>query len=93
MEVLNEIDAAEGDTVEVEISSAGIVRKTFLLYILPAVFFIAGMGFCLWAGLNEWFSLAGGFFCLIMAFFLVSVVDKSYSKKESLKPRIKRIIR
>ncbi len=92
IEAENKIGAEQGDLVEVEISAPEIVRKTFLFYFLPAVFFLTSAVFSLRIGISELVSLGIGFLCLIIVFLILAMILRSNFRKEELKPRIVRVI-
>lgn len=92
MEAENSVGAKEGDLVEIEIPPQNIIKKTFLLYILPAIFWVCGIVFSLLAGLNELAAFAVGILCLASAFFLLSIIDKRYAGKKQPLPRIIKIL-
>lgn len=93
MEIENKIEAEEGDLVEVEIPAPHIVKKSFLLYFLPAIFFLVSTSFSLLRGLSELISLGIGFLCLVGTFFILSVIDKNNFRKRGLEPRIVKIFK
>ncbi len=92
IEAENKIGAKRGDLVEVEISAPEIVRKTFLFYFLPAVFFLTSAVFSLIIGISELVSLGIGFLCLISVFLILAMIVRSNFRKKELKPRIVKVI-
>jgi positive regulator of sigma E activity len=88
MEVEDEIGTEVGDLVEVSIPNQGIIKRSFLLYILPTIFFVGGMAFSLFKRLSELISLGVGFFSLSVAFFIIFLIDKNYSRKKDSQPKI-----
>lgn len=92
IEAENRIGAEQGDLVEIEILTTGIVRKTFLFYFLPAVFFLMSTGFSLIMGMPELVCVGIGFLCLICVFLIFAIILRGNFGKEELKPRIVKVV-
>ena len=93
MEVENKIKAEEGSLVEVDIPPVEIIKKSFLFYILPAVFFLVSVSFSLWMGLPQLVALGIGFLCLVGVFFIFDIIYKNNFRKEDSKPQIVKVLK
>jgi len=88
-----------GDAVEIEISTGGVVAASFMVYLLPVVFLIAGYmagsavtGF-ISAGISgETGGVAGAFFFLVVSFWVVRRYDRHVRKRGTLRARVIRIL-
>ncbi|MFH1856065.1 MAG: SoxR reducing system RseC family protein [Candidatus Omnitrophota bacterium] len=88
IEIENTLNAEKGNEVEIEMFSSAIMRKSFVLYFIPALLFTAGIVFGLWLGLNEFISFGIGIAALVLAFFLLYIIDKKYSVSGYKEPRM-----
>ena len=99
MRVVNDMGAKMGDTVRVAIESVVLLKSSFLVYIVPLIFLIAGgiVGDN-YARANmpgsDPDTVAGlaGIVCLIISFLLIRVWSKSLDKKPEYQPKIVRIL-
>ncbi len=87
MEARNRIGAAVGDLVEVEVNPKVVVGHSFLLFIVPLVFLIAGylVGHALaWPAIlgPEARGIVGAFFFLTASFLLLRVYDRRYARRQ-----------
>jgi sigma-E factor negative regulatory protein RseC len=98
IEAINKIGAKTDDRVVIGFESSSLLKASFLLYILPIVFMIAGalMGqkVSLKYGLSEiLFSAGGAFLSFAAAFLLVRVLGNKMAQKDAYKAKIIKIIR
>lgn len=98
IEAINKIGAETDDRVVIGFESSSLFKASFLLYILPIVFMIAGaltgQKFSLKYGLNETlFSAGGAFLSFAAAFLLVRVLGNKMAQKDAYKAKIIKIIR
>jgi sigma-E factor negative regulatory protein RseC len=88
-----------GDVVEIEISTGGVVATSFVVYLLPVVFLIAGYIFG--STLASFFSIrisgetggiAGALFLLTVSFWVVRRYDRHVRRRGTLRARVIRIL-
>ncbi len=88
-----------GDTVEIEISTGGVVATSFIVYLLPVFFLIAGyvLGSLL-AGLllvgisDETGGIAGAILLCAVSFWVVRWYDRDVRKRGALRAKVVRIL-
>lgn len=96
---INEIGAKVGDKVRIAIDSVILLKSSFLIYIVPLIFMIAG------GIVAESYAIANmpnsdadliagavGITCLVISFIFVKLWSKSVEKKEQYHPKISRIL-
>jgi len=98
VEAINKIGAEADDRVVIGFESSSLFKASFLLYILPIVFMIAGaltgQKFSLKYGVNETlFSAGAAFLSFAAAFLLVRVLGNRMARKDAYKAKIIKIIR
>jgi sigma-E factor negative regulatory protein RseC len=88
-----------GDAVEIEISTGGVVATSFVVYLLPVVFLIAGYIFgSTMAGFfsirisGETGGIAGALFLLTASFWVVRWYDRHVRRRGTLRARVIRIL-
>jgi sigma-E factor negative regulatory protein RseC len=88
-----------GDAVEIEISTGGVVKTSFMVYLLPIVFLIAG--YMLGSALTDFFSISvpgetggilGALFLLTASFWVVRRYDRHIRSRGTLRARVIRIL-
>lgn len=82
-----------GDRVRVEIKGGKIVKGTFLLFFVPALMFLIGLGVGELIKKGQLFSLLMGVGFVGVSFFIIHQLDKHWAKKEKFKPRIIQVIK
>ncbi len=92
IEALNEVGAAPGDRVELQLKSkASVVKASALLYLIPAMMFVLGIVFGGWWSSTRWgFSgdavilsqVAFGFGLMMLSFALAAVYAKLRERTE-----------
>ncbi len=90
IEVKNPENAKRGDRVRIAIEYKRSLLASFLLYILPIVFFFIGVGIGEWVWRKESASIVCGFVGFFTTFVLFKVFDQRI--KERFLPFIKEII-
>jgi len=98
IEAINKIGAEADDMVVIGFESSSLFKASFLLYILPIVFMIAGaltgQKFSLKYGVDETlFSAGAAFLAFAAAFLLVRVLGNRMAQKDAYKAKIIKIIR
>ncbi len=98
IEALNKIGAKTDDRVVIGFESSSLLKASFLLYILPVVFMIAGalsgQKLSIKYGLNETlFSAGAAFISFAAAFILVRILGNRMAKKDTYRAKIIKIIR
>jgi sigma-E factor negative regulatory protein RseC len=88
-----------GDVVEIEISTGGVVATSFVVYLLPVVFLIAGYifgstlaGFFSIRISGETGGIAGALFLLTVSFWVVRRYDRHVRRRGTLRARVIRIL-
>jgi positive regulator of sigma E activity len=86
-----------GDSVEIEISTGGVVKTSFMVYLLPVFSMIAGYVFG--AALADFIpvagetgGIAGALFLLAVSFWVVRRYDRHVRRRGTLRARVIRIL-
>jgi len=86
-----------GDAVEIEISTGGVVKTSFMVYLLPVFSMIAGYVFG--AALADFIpvsgetgGIAGALFLLAVSFWVVRRYDRHVRRRGTLRARVIRIL-
>jgi len=97
---INEVGACAGDTVRFAIDSVVFLKSSFLIYIVPLVFMIAGgiLGDSYakkhLPGMDsDLVAAVAGISCLVITFFLIKLWSKSVEKNAKYQPRITAILK
>jgi len=98
VEAVNEIGAKVDDRVVIAFESASLLKASFLIYLSPVIFMIAGallgQKVSLIYGFNESFFTAGAAFVFFAAaFFFVRIVGNRMARKDAYRPRIVKILK
>lgn len=96
---VNNINAQVGDRVLIAIDSVVMLKSSFLIYIVPLVFMIAGgiMGDSyarekMPDSDPDLIAGAVGITCLVLSFFLIKLWSRNLEKKAAYQPNISRIL-
>ena len=89
---LNDINAREGDMVNVEVAPRQVLTSAVLVFLMPVIFLILGY----WLGSTQrWFTanpeisgIIGGLTALLLSFGLIFVFDRLSFKKSSTRARL-----
>ena len=88
-----------GDVVEIEISTRGVVATSFVVYLLPVVFLIAGYifgsvsaGFFSIGISGEMGGIGGAIFLFAVSFGVIRWYDRDVRRRGTLRARVTRII-
>ena len=99
IKAINDVNAQVGDRVRVAIDSVVLLKSSFLIYIVPLVFMIAGgIAGDSYARSNMPDSdadlIAGsvGIFSFLISFIFIKMWSKNVEKKAQYRPRIIRIL-
>ncbi len=88
----NTLNAKNGDTVEVDITSGSIAKMSITAYLLPLVFAVLLLVVGVISAFPEWASISLFFGGLVIGFFLVATIDRLvYRKKENM-PKMVNIV-
>ena len=98
VKVINEIGAAEGDRIVLNLRTASLLKATFLLYVFPILVLIAGaivgQQSAPFFGFNpNGFSVVVGFSFFIAAVLIVKITANRMAKKNEYRPKIVKIIK
>ncbi len=98
VKVINEIGAAEGDRIVLNLRTASLLKATFLLYVFPILVLIAGaivgQQSAPFFGFNpNGFSVVVGFSFFIAAVLIVKISANRMAKKNEYRPKIVKIIK
>jgi len=96
VEAINAVGAKVDDRVTISFETSSLLKATFLIYMIPVLFFILGVviGDKIAPIFNydqSIFSMLVGFLFLVAAFFFVKAKGKELSKKDAYQPKIIRI--
>ena len=96
-EALNTAGAKEGDRVLLEIAPASLWKISFVFYMLPVIFLIAGVVAGLRIGKNyfsepELFAFFCGIAGFAVAYFIIRMIAKILEKNKDYMPKVIRII-
>jgi sigma-E factor negative regulatory protein RseC len=97
VEVANDLEAQEGDRVEISIPSGSFLILSLLIYLVPVTALIAGAvagdAFAPTLNLNPTLaSIVGGFLSVAIAFFVLKRFDRSSRAQSQFGPRMTRIV-
>lgn len=97
VEALNEVGARIGDRIQLSMSTAALLKATFLLYLFPILCMLAGafIGNSLagpLAASSSKTSLAGALLALIGALVIVRIGGNKLARKAAYKPKIIRVL-
>jgi sigma-E factor negative regulatory protein RseC len=88
-----------GDKVEIEISTGGVVTASFVVYLLPIVFMIAGYllgsaaaGFSSLPVSGETGGIAGAILLLAVSFWFVRRYDRHIRRQGTLRAKVTRVL-
>lgn len=88
-----------GDVVEIEISTGGVVAASFVVYLLPVVFLIAGYifgsklaGFFSIGISGETGGIVGAVLFFVVSFWAVRWYDRDVRRRGTLRARVTRIL-
>ncbi len=98
IEVVNTINARAGDRVCFEIEAAALLKSTFVIYLMPVIFLLVGA----WAGgaaadyFKSWdketVSVISACIFFLTGVFILSSLNRYFSKNKRYKPAIKKIL-
>lgn len=97
IEVPNDLQAKEGDTVEISVPTSSLLKLSMLVYLLPIFALIAGsyvgstlaQEFDLHSSLC---SIGGGIIAMSITFYLLKIFDRASASKAEYHPKMTRIL-
>jgi len=98
IEASNAAGAREGDAVEFEISTSGVVAASFVVYLVPVIFLIAGyiggsfLSRRLYNVASEGMSVFCAFVSLAASVLVVRFYDRRVRRKGNLQARVLRVV-
>lgn len=99
IEVINNIGAKVGDNVKIDIDGSASIFASFLIFIFPLIFLIAGifvgsyLSNAFFPKINKTlFTVSCSFIFLIISFLILYMLNKYFTKKKTFTPYIKEII-
>jgi sigma-E factor negative regulatory protein RseC len=99
IEAVDAFGAKQGDTVEIEISTQGVVAASFVVYLLPVVFLIAGYGIgsmtAAFAPLpfsGEAAGIAGAVLFFAVSFIVIRWYDRGVSRRGTLRAAVTKVL-
>jgi sigma-E factor negative regulatory protein RseC len=97
VEVANDLQAQEGDHVEISVPTGSLLKLSLLVYVLPILALILGayLGSALAPSYRLSSNLAsvlGGFIAMGAAFWVLRQLDRAVRKREAYHPRMTRIL-
>ena len=98
VEAINEAGAQIGDRIIISIETASLLKASFLLYVFPILFMIAGAVIGQKTGPlldidPSVFSAVVGFLFFFISFWFVKSRGNSMARKNEYKPKIIRILK
>ena len=87
---VNDVGAAVGDTVEIDMADRKVLGAAFLVYIVPLIVLIAGYCAAYAVFKSELFAVVAGLLLMAFTFLVIRYIDKSL--KEKYTPHIVRIL-
>lgn len=97
-EVVNPIDAREGDMVLLAMSTRNLITAVLIVYLLPLINLLIGFGLGSWInsyfkiGTGEGVAIVCGLILMGVTFFFVRFYDRQMGLKSGFKPQITRIL-
>lgn len=96
-EALNTAGAKPGDRVLLEIASGPLWKISFVFYMIPVIFLLAGVMTGLKIGKNhfsepELFAFACGLAAFAIAYFIIRLIAKVLEKNTDYLPKVIRVI-
>ncbi|SET05563.1 positive regulator of sigma(E), RseC/MucC [Natronincola peptidivorans] len=95
----NSVDASVGQYVKLEMENKSVLRAAFLVYIVPLIGMILGIGLGIataeylgYTASKEIIGAAVGFLFLIIFYFIISFIDKKIKRDKKMEVVITKII-
>lgn len=99
LEAVDALGAKQGDTVEIEISTQGIVTASFVVYLLPVVFLIAGYmigsmtaAFAPLPVSGEEAGITGSVLFFAVSFIVIRWYDRGVSRRGTLRAAVTKVL-
>ncbi|WP_053957031.1 SoxR reducing system RseC family protein [Inediibacterium massiliense] len=96
---MNQVNAKEGDTVEVNLETQNVLGAAFIAYVIPLVALLVGVigtSFILpktgFTGNVEVYSIVVGFILTIIAFGFIKLNENSFKKQDKYVPVISKVV-
>lgn len=91
---LNQVDAEEGDYVEVVMPTSGILGAAFIMYMIPLFALFAGLiiGWFAFSAHNEVYAAVMGLGMMSLAFAVIKINEKKIAKNEKYTAQILSIV-
>ncbi|WP_129597605.1 SoxR reducing system RseC family protein [Anaerophilus nitritogenes] len=96
---MNQVDAKEGDTVEVNLETQNVLGAAFIAYVIPLIALLIGIigtsyllpkiGF---TGNIEVYSIVVGFILTVIVFGFIKLNESSFKKQDKYVPVISKVI-
>jgi sigma-E factor negative regulatory protein RseC len=93
VEVINNINAREGEWVELELEDSKILFAAFLIYIVPIIFFFIGYGISESIFRNSLIDIIIGLILSSIVYTYIKRYDKKHKKNNKYIPKIIRTIK
>jgi len=99
LEAVDALGVKKGDIVEIEISTRGVVSASFVVYLLPLVFLIAGYGigsmtaaFTPLPFSGEAAGIAGAVLLFAVSFIVIRWYDRGVSRRGTLRAAVTKVL-
>ena len=94
IEAYDPLNVKVGDQVQVEVLAKHVVSSSFLVFIVPLIFLIAGYyaGIMLFANHSEGAGILGALVALVLSFFLVRAIDRAVGHDSKMQARVTHVI-
>ncbi|HEY8443300.1 MAG TPA: SoxR reducing system RseC family protein [Clostridia bacterium] len=87
----NDLNAKEGDIVEVEISHKAVTLSYLIVFGIPILTLLLGVIIASAASFSELYSIVTAAAALLVGFLIVFVLDKVFAQKDKFAPKIIRV--
>lgn len=95
----NDIGAEVGQRVLIEIEDRTVLKAGFIVYLIPLLALLAGVGivYGAWSALDlsghpDWWAMGIGFLFFALAFIVIRKLEPSWRKQSDYNPTIVRIV-
>lgn len=97
VESINPVGAKPGQRVVFEVKETNMLMAAFVVYMLPLIMILAGVGFGSWLAVKihrsvQPFEILGGVLAFVLSVAYIKFFDKSLGSNSKMKPVITRVL-
>ncbi len=92
VELENTLDAKVGDTVAVTMNSSSFMGATLIMYGIPLLALLAGLGIPMLLGASDWVSALAGILCAIASYGVIRSFEPRFKKSKRFGHTMERIV-